>query len=154
MQSTTRKELDIFQCFDLFSARKNHAIYTFTRDLFVSHLHRRYVQKLPFVYFIDEFFLFRGENDYVASLKRFFFSITSANKNCCGDNISLAPVITIIVVVTIRPLLIGFTNCEVLDPKTIQPQCEWIAVGGFVGKALRSCWWIFIRRDQIDIVVL
>jgi len=38
----------------------------------------------------------------------------------------------------------------VLDPKTHQLQCEEIAVGGFLGKALRS-WWIFIRRDRIDV---
>jgi len=35
----------------------------------------------------------------------------------------------------------------VLDPKTHQLQCEWIAVGGFLEKALRS-WWIFISRDR------
>jgi len=45
----------------------------------------------------------------------------------------------------------------VLDPKTHQLQCEYIAVvgflgrhfavGGFFGKALHS-WWIFIRWDR------
>jgi len=41
------------------------------------------------------------------------------------------------------------TNCKVLDPKTHQLQCEQIAVGGFLGKALRS-WWIF-RKSTLQL---
>ena len=37
-----------------------------------------------------------------------------------------------------------------LDPKTHQLQCEQIAVGGFLGKALCS-WWIF-RKSSSQLV--
>ena len=42
------------------------------------------------------------------------------------------------------------TNCKVLDPKTHQLQGEKIAVGGFLGKALRS--WRIIRKSTSQLV--
>jgi len=42
------------------------------------------------------------------------------------------------------------TNCKVLDQKPHQLQCEQIAVGGDLGKALRS-WWIF-RKSTSQLV--